>query len=442
MNKKRYGIFTTISMIVGIVIGSGIYFRADDIFIYTNGNLGLGIIVLTLGAVCIVFGGVSFAEFSKDYVPEGGVVSFFEKFVSKRFAYGYAWFQLFIWMPTVSVVVSWAAALYTFMLLGIEASFFHQVVLALGYNLTLIFVNYFSRYFGGLIQRLSTIIKLLPLFIIAIYGMFFSEPISISNIFGENFIKEFSNYGWLTALVPLAYSYDGWMIALNIAPEVVNPKKNMTRALVLSLFFILLVYLLYIIGISNLLGSSKILELGDSAVFEAGKIILGNRGANILLSIIVISVLGVANGVCLGAIRLPQRFASKGIIPSFGMKKSQVESEELQLRGIIIYAILVTIWTVIHYFVMEYQIFNGRDISEISIVFSYISYILIYIKVFMKLKEEGKKLKLIIPIMAILGSLMIFLGSLIASPKYVSLFIGICVVSIIIGYKFQEKELE
>lgn len=281
MNKKRYGLFTTIAMIVGIVIGSGIYFRADDIFSYTNGNLGLGIIVLTLGAVCIVFGGLSFAQFSKDYVPEGGVVSFFEKFVSKRFAYGYAWFQLFIWMPTVSVVVSWAAALYTFMLLGIEASFFHQVVLALVYNLTLIFVNYFSRYFGGLVQRLSTIIKLLPLFIIAIYGMFFSEPISISNIFGENFIKEFSNYGWLTALVPLAYSYDGWMIALNIAPEVVNPKKNMTRALVLSPFFILLVYLLYIIGISNLLGSSKILELGDSSVFEAGKIILGNRGANI-----------------------------------------------------------------------------------------------------------------------------------------------------------------
>lgn len=47
-NKQSYGLFTTITMIVGIVIGSGIYFRADDIFIYANGNLALGLMVLAL----------------------------------------------------------------------------------------------------------------------------------------------------------------------------------------------------------------------------------------------------------------------------------------------------------------------------------------------------------------------------------------------------------
>lgn len=439
MMKKEYGLFTTIAMIVGIVIGSGIYFRADDIFIYTNGNIGLGIFVLTLGAICIIFGGLSFSELSKDFVPEGGVVSFFEEFVSMKLASGYAWFQMFIWLPTISIVVSWAAALYTFMLLGIEASFLQEVLLALFYNISLIFINYFSKYFGGLIQRLSTIIKLLPLFIIAIYGMFFSEPISISKIFGTSFIKEFTAYGWLTSLVPLAYSYDGWMIALNIAPEVSNPKKNMTRALILSPFFILLVYLIYIIGISNILGPSKILKLGDSAVFEAGKIILGQRGANILLGIIVISVLGVANGICLGAIRLPQKFAEKGIIPNFGMKKKE-NNEKLDIRGSLIFSILVIIWAVIHYFVMEYKIFNGRDISEISIVFSYLSYILIYIKVFKKLKNENQKSKLIIPILAIVGSLMIFLGSIIASPKYVLIFILICSAAVLTGYIYYKNK--
>lgn len=58
-NKQSYGLFTTITMIVGIVIGSGIYFRADDIFIYANGNLALGLMVLTLGALSIVFGSLT-----------------------------------------------------------------------------------------------------------------------------------------------------------------------------------------------------------------------------------------------------------------------------------------------------------------------------------------------------------------------------------------------
>ena len=60
MKRETYGLFTAITMIVGIVIGSGIYFRADDIFTFTRGNLLLGIFVMILGSTSIIFGSLSF----------------------------------------------------------------------------------------------------------------------------------------------------------------------------------------------------------------------------------------------------------------------------------------------------------------------------------------------------------------------------------------------
>lgn len=436
--KRTYGLFTVISMIVGIVVGSGIYFRADDIFMYANGNLGIAILVLALGSICIVFGGLSLSILSKDYVAEGGIVSYFETFVSKKFAAGYAWFQLFIWMPSISIVVSWAAALYTFMLFGIDANSLSIVLLGLLFNLIFIALNYFSKYFGGLVQRLATIIKLIPLIIIATYGLFFADTINISDVFNNEFVSELSNFSWLSALVPIAYSFDGWMIALNIAKEVETPKKNMTRALIISPLIVLLVYMLFIVGMGNILGPQEIINFGDSAIFEAAKLIMGKRFANVILVTIVISIFGVANGLSLGAIRLPQAFVKNGMIPSFGIKETT--EDKISRNGSILFAALVSVWALIHYLVLEFNIFSGRDVSEIAIVFSYVSYILVYVNVLKKLKSDGKKSQYFIPIIAIIGSLMILLGSILASPLFITLFILICASICIVGSKYYSKK--
>lgn len=438
--KESYGLFTTIAMIVGIVIGSGIYFRADDIFMYTNGNLGLGLLVLTLGASSIVFGSLTISELSKRYLSSGGLVAYFEHFISDKMASGFGWFQLFVYLPAIAIVVGWAAAIYTFMLFGIESTLFMQVSLGLIYNLFFIIINTLSRSFGGLLQRFTTVIKLVPLIIIAVFGIFFAKPIDSSVLSNSSFISEFSNYHWITALVPLAFSYDGWVIALSIAPEVVNQKKNMTKALILSPLIILVVYLAYIYGIANILGTQQILSIGDGAVFEAGKIILGDRNGSILLSVVVVSMLGVLNGVNLGTIRMPQALAEKKMIPDYGLSKID-PTKQLSIKSATLVAILEIIWACIHFMVMKLNLFNGRDVSEISIVFSYVSYIILYVLVFKILKAEGKKLKLIIPILAVIGSLTILMGSLITSPFYISIFILICSSVMAAGYIYKTKSI-
>ena len=152
MKRETYGVFTAITMVVGIVIGSGIYFRADDIFAFTNGNLLLSIIVMIMGSISIIFGSLSFSYLSRKTTESGGVINYFETFISHDLARGYGWFFAFIYLPSVSVVLGWAAALYTFILIGIDATLPMQIALGLFYNIFLIIINSLNRKFGSAIQ--------------------------------------------------------------------------------------------------------------------------------------------------------------------------------------------------------------------------------------------------------------------------------------------------
>ena len=335
--------------------------------------------------------------------------------------------------------MGWAAALYTFILIGIDATLPMQIALGLFYNILLIIINSLSRKFGSVIQNVSTLIKLIPLFAIAIYGFFYSNNLGNFDNILNGFVKEFKTYTWLTALVPLAYSLDGWTITLNIAPEVKNSKKNMPIALIVGPIIILFVYIVYLIGIYSILGPEQIISLGDEAIFVAGKKILGDRLGNVLLTIVVVSVIGVLNGLSLGSIRIPQALAEKRMISDKWEISKIDERFQISKKSVYIYIVTIIFWNFIHYLVMKYNIFNGRDISEISIVFNYLIYILLYKKTFEIVKAKNK-LKMFIPIIASMGSLIILVGSLLTSFLYISIFLLISGSVVFLGYRYVPKE--
>ncbi|MBW1571115.1 amino acid permease, partial [Streptococcus sp. SPC0] len=108
--------------------------------------------------------------------------------------------------------------------------------------------------------------------------------------------------------VPLYFAYDGWTIFVNIAPEVKNPKKNLPLAFVIGPALILLSYLAFFYGLTQILGASFIMTTGNDAINYAANIIFGPSVGRLLSFIVILSVLGVANGLLLGTMRLPQAF--------------------------------------------------------------------------------------------------------------------------------------
>ena len=73
MQQSRYNLFTAIALIVGVVIGSGIFFRSDNILVATGGNVFLGILVFVIAAISIVFGCLTIAELAARTDRPGGV---------------------------------------------------------------------------------------------------------------------------------------------------------------------------------------------------------------------------------------------------------------------------------------------------------------------------------------------------------------------------------
>lgn len=440
--REHYGLSTAITMIVGIVVGSGIFFKNHVILKYTGGNIGLGVIVLCVGAFSIIFGSLTLTELSVRTEKNGGAIGYFEDFISPKIASGFGWFQMFIYFPTLNAVISWVAGIYICSLLGLESTLMNQVMIGYGIMCLFYLVNILSIKTAGYFQNITTFIKMIPLLGIPIL-CFLANPQTIE-IPSEIKLVSVSNvgWGWLAALAPIAFSYDGWIVATSITNEVKKPKKNMPIALTIGPLIVLGVYVFYFLGLSRMLGPEYIMSVGNDAVNKTAEIFFGNRGSGILLLFIVISICGVLNGLVLGSIRIPQALADKKMIPFSQDIKNVNPKIRLSLGSCMVSFIVSSVWMVIHYISQRNGLIGNGDISEIAIVFSYVCYGLLYVKVIqMKRKGEIKSFfkGIICPVFGLIGSSIILIGGILSNPSYVIRFILFCFLICFFGILFYRQ---
>lgn len=414
MDKKRYGLFTAVTMIIGVVIGSGIFFKADNVLSYTNGNVFIGIIIFIVAAIAIVFGCLTISQLATRTDKPGGLIAYTEEFVGIGPSCAFGWFQTFLYLPALASVVSWVTGIFISQIFGLKINLERTTIIGFVCLTVLFIINTVSAKAGGYFQNAAMIIKIIPLLIIALVGLFFGKPQELIMEGVAGFGQATKTSGWLAAFAPIAFSFDGWIVSTSICNEIKNSKRNLPLALTVSPLVILIAYVMYFVGITALLGPEKILEQGDSSVFTAATMLFGNIGAKFILIFVVISVLGTVNGLTLGFIRMPYSLALRNMIPwSEVLKKENAKLASMPLNSAIFAYLLSLIWLAIHYITQK----NGMqgDVSEIAIGVSYLNYIVLYFAV-MKLSIQGQiksKIKgILIPILACIGSLVIISGSI------------------------------
>lgn len=441
MKKNEYGLFTAIGMIVGIVIGSGIFFKSDNILVATNGSITLGVIVFCIAAFGIIFGSLTISELASRESRAGGIITYAEYSYNEAVACAFGWFHTFLYYPTLTAVVSWVSGIYICMLFGIEGGL--ALHTAIGFVVIVIFyiLNILSGKLGGYFQNASTVIKVIPLILIALAGIFFGDPSSIS----MDDVVHMKSATWIAAIAPIAFSFDGWIISTSIGHEIKDSKKNLPRALVMAPLFILIIYVLYFVGISIYVGPEKVMSLGDAHVDLAANMLFGPWGAKIILTFVVISILGTVNGLIMGHVRMPYSLAIRDMFPKSEKIKIVNENLGMPIYSAIIAFIITLVCLVIHYITQKNNYLPNADISEISITVNYLLYILLYFKVFrMGLSGEIKgfwKGK-INPILATVGSLIIFFGSF-TNPLFLEYLIicGSLLLAAIIFWNFKKKSI-
>lgn len=434
MNQHKYSLFTTIAMIVGIVIGSGIFFKSDNVLVYTYGNIFLGILVFIIAAFSIIFGSLTISVLASRTDEAGGIITYCETYWNKTIACAYGWYQTFIYFPTITVVVAWVSGIYITMLFGIKSTLEMQVLIGTVVIIVLYVINIYSYKLGGYFQNASTVIKLIPLIIIAATGIIFGDPAPVI----QNNIRTAPEVGlsWIAAIGPIAFTFDGWIVSTSIGHEIKNSKRNLPLALIISPLIILLIYISYFVGISTFLGADNVMAMGDAHVNETAINLFGTMGAKLILTFIVISVLGTVNGVIIGIIRLPYSLSIRNMFPNSNRFNTISEKYNIPVASGKITFIINMVWMAIHYVTQKYNILPNSDVSEIAIVINYFGLILLYITVIRLAKQgeiKNRVMGYVVPLLAIIGSLFIVYGGL-QNPLfyyYVAFYLLVIVISLI-----------
>lgn len=439
MKEKKYSLFTAICMVTGVVIGSGIFFKADDILHYTNGNMLLGILIFIIASTAIVFGSLTISQLAMQTDRPGGIIAYTEEFVSKPMACAFGWFQMFLYLPTLVAIVSWVSGIYICQLFSITPSLEVQTGIGLLVSIAFFGMNMLSAKMGGYFQNASMIIKLIPLILLAVLGILFGNPGEIASNDITHFGASAGTLTWITAFAPIAFSFDGWIVATTLSHEIKNSKRNLPLALMISPLIILFAYVAYFIGITSLLGVDSVLKNGDSSVYLAATQLFGSFSAKLVLVFIVVSVLGTVNGIILSYIRLPYTLACRNMLPfQKAICKSAEESASYSVSSGLIAFGIAAIWTVIHYLTQKYEL--SGDISEIAICVSYLNYIVLYVTV-LKMTKQGK-IKgiwkgILNPVFAIIGSVIIFSGT-ISNPIFEIAMI-VCYGVMVLAYFYSKR---
>lgn len=411
---RRYGLFTAIAMIAGIVIGSGIFFKADDVLLYTSGSVTLGIAVFAVAAVSIIFGSLTVSTLASRSDGEGGIIAFAQEFVSPRAAAALGWFQMFLYYPSLIAVVGYVAGMYACSLFDVAGSVTTYAVAGAIISALLFTLNFISPAAGGAAQNTATVIKLIPLVFVAAAGLIFGN----SGAVFDSSSTAASAAGALGALAPVAFAFDGWIVATTICHEIKNAKRNLPLAMLIAPIVVLACYLLYFVGLCSFIGVDAVMELGNNAPFYAANSLIGTLGARVLTLLVTVSVLGTLNGLILAYLRVPHSLTVRRMLPSGVNRYTAV--------------LLCALWCGANFTAMQRGM--AGDVSEMIIAQSYGCYIILYAAVFglWRKGQTGAVSGVLFPLLATLGAAVMVFSS--ANAEHFPFFLFLVGLTLLCGF--------
>lgn len=380
---------------IGFMIGSGIFFRADNIASSTYGNVLISLISWIFISTTLIFAGITVAAIASQKDIEGGFVGYIEYYcsmfwgqkVGKNLGFIIGWYQIVVYVPIMVAIVSITFSNYFFQLVGMDVSTKQQYTFAF-FFVTLMFIwNGLSTKIGALISSSATVIKIIPLILIGIIGIIFGD---FSNITTAPIASEVPSGANATLLVlffapmlSMAFAFDGWVSVGSLSKDMKNPKKDLPFVFVWSIVVAAAVYILYYLGITLLMPVDQIIQNGDSHVGiianQIGINIFGGNGVffeKFILFGVIVSVLGTANGIFMAGSRYTHKLSKDGLLIGSSFLKKETKFNTPFNSSIFIY-IVTTVY--IGLYLLQTQNLDSKIvIDDIPMALNSIFYLLLF----------------------------------------------------------------
>lgn len=333
------GLFTTIMLVVGGVIGSGI-FRKPGVMASQIGSPELLLGVWLLAGIITLFGALTNAEVASVIPETGGQYIYFERLYGPFVAYLYGW-AVFAVMQTGSIAaVAYVFAEYAgeFVRLPefsasvaawtLHLPFIGDVAplkdigikgLAAAVIILLTAINYLGVRFGGIVQNIFTIAKVTAMAALMLGAFLLPTGGHASNLTTNSTIIHLEGlalvFGIAKAIQGAFWAYDGWNKLTYIAGEVKEPQRNIPRGLFFGMLIVTAIYMLMNVAYSYVLPIDIMAKSKLVAADVAEKCFTGG-GCWIALGV-MLSTFGTANATILASARVYFSMAHRNVFPQF-----------------------------------------------------------------------------------------------------------------------------
>src|SRR5467141_2599774 len=300
---RRLGLFSGTMAVVGGIIGGGI-FRTPATVAERLRSPGLVLLAWVIGGVVALIGAFCFGELGQRRPRAGGGYVYLRETFGPLPAFLYGWTLVLVIATGAIAAVAVTFADYTLALLGFPHTY--SVPLAVAAIVFLAGINYVGVRPAAITQNIFTILKLTALAALIAAGILLTIPTASYRPLPPST----AGAGALgSALVPVLFTYGGWQQTNFIAEEIIEPERNLPRALVLGVTIVVAVYLLANVAYLRVLGANG-LAASTAPAADTMQALLGPVGGKIIAAGIAISTFGFLNLVILVTPRVLQAMAA------------------------------------------------------------------------------------------------------------------------------------
>lgn len=323
--RRELGIWSAVAIVVGTVIGSGI-FIVPNTMVQRLGSVEMVFVVWVVGGLLSLSGALSYAELSAAMPGAGGEYVYLRRAYGPLWSFIYGWTQL--WVAKSGSIATLATAFFLYF--GNFYPGVKQVIATIplpiargGGSLTitagqlmavsLIFalagINYFGVKLGARVQIVVTVCKVGLITFVIGFGLFSGQG-DVSN-FATSVPTGGGFLAFFAAMRAALWAYDGWNNVSMVASEVRNPQRNLPIALIWGTVAVMAIYLLTNAAYFYVLPADAVAK-SELVAADMMRKVLGQAGANAVSIAAMISIFAALNGSILSGSRVPYAMARDG----------------------------------------------------------------------------------------------------------------------------------
>jgi len=341
MKSNKLELFPVTMIVIGLVIGMGIFRTAKDAASAAL-NPTIYFTAWAVGGLIALCGALTYAEIGSRYPVTGGYYKVFSYAFHPSIAFALNCSILISNAASISGVALIGAGYITKVIIGPEAANWIKVLIAMVAIFVFYGVNMLGLRMSARTQSVLMLIKI-GMIVMLIMGLFFPSAYD-TTIVANTGNEEITWQQWVSSfgvcLIAVSFTYGGYQQTINFGNDVKEPSKNIPRAIFIGITVIILLYLIVNIAYYKIVGFHNMKTTGEIASVVIGKM-FGTNGANAFSLLLFLSVLAYVNGSLLSNPRVMYAMSEDGVLPAFLKKKS--DKKEVLVTSLTVFSALCII---------------------------------------------------------------------------------------------------